>query len=177
MNHLATPSAYGTLTEPTTLTIQRHLPGPIERAWAYLVESDLRRQWLAAGDMPTTPGESFTLTWRNDELTNPPGTRPEGMSAEHSATCELATYDPPNTLAFQFGPHGLVTITLEAAGTRILLTLTHARLLNRNTTLNVSAGWHMHLDLLVARTAETEPQPFWDGWARLKTEYTNRLPG
>ena len=44
---LTAPDAYGVLTEPATLKIQRLLPGPIERVWAYLVESDLRRQWLA----------------------------------------------------------------------------------------------------------------------------------
>jgi uncharacterized protein YndB with AHSA1/START domain len=50
MNESATPDHYGVLSEPATLTIQRLLPGPIERAWAYLTESDLRRQWLAAGE-------------------------------------------------------------------------------------------------------------------------------
>ena len=49
MNEPANPDAYGVLTEPATLKIQRLLPGPIERVWAYLTESDLRRQWLAAG--------------------------------------------------------------------------------------------------------------------------------
>ena len=43
---------YGRLIEPATLKIERLLPGPIERVWAYLTESDLRRQWLASGEMP-----------------------------------------------------------------------------------------------------------------------------
>lgn len=51
MSELATIDAYGALTGPATLTIQRLLPGPIERVWAYLTQSDLRRQWLAAGEM------------------------------------------------------------------------------------------------------------------------------
>ena len=66
------------LTEPATITIQRFLPGPIERVWAYLTESDLRRQWLAAGQMEMKVGAPFELVWRNNELTNPPGKRPEG---------------------------------------------------------------------------------------------------
>jgi hypothetical protein len=37
-------SIYGVLTEPATRAIERLLPGPIERIWAYLTESDLRRQ-------------------------------------------------------------------------------------------------------------------------------------
>ena len=54
MSKCANPGAYGTLIEPATLKIQRLLPGPIERVWAYLTESDLRRQWLAAGPMEMT---------------------------------------------------------------------------------------------------------------------------
>ena len=83
MNERANANAYGVLTEPATLTIQRFLPGPIERVWAYLTESDLRRQWLAAGQMEMNVGAPFELVWRNSELTNPPGRRPEGFGDEH----------------------------------------------------------------------------------------------
>jgi hypothetical protein len=34
----------------------------------------------------------------------------------------------------------------------------------------------MHLDVLAARVRGTEPAPFWDGWARLKQDYAERLP-
>lgn len=51
MTHLESLDLYGVLTEPATLKIQRLLPGPVERIWAYLTESELRRQWLAAGPM------------------------------------------------------------------------------------------------------------------------------
>jgi hypothetical protein len=34
MNATTKPDAYGELIEPTTLKIQRLLPGPIERIWA-----------------------------------------------------------------------------------------------------------------------------------------------
>ena len=53
--------ADGALSEPATLTIQRFLPGPIERIWAYLTESDLRRRWLAAGQMEMKVGAPFEL--------------------------------------------------------------------------------------------------------------------
>src|SRR5262249_55047990 len=72
MNAPASRDAYGTLIEPTTLKIQRLLPGPIERVWAYVTDSELRRKWLAAGKMEMKTGSSFELVWRNDELTNPP---------------------------------------------------------------------------------------------------------
>ena len=56
MTELATPGDYGAQTAPDTIEIQRLLPGPIERVWAYLTESDLRRRWLAAGEMGLQAG-------------------------------------------------------------------------------------------------------------------------
>jgi hypothetical protein len=65
-------------TAPDTIRIERLLPGPIERVWSYLTQSELRRRWLASGDMDLRPGASFTLTWRNDELTAALRPRPDG---------------------------------------------------------------------------------------------------
>ena len=78
------PDAYGTLIEPTTLKIQRLLPGPVERIWAYLTDSELRRKWLAAGAMDMKVGAPFELTWRNAELSDTPGARPDGFPEQHS---------------------------------------------------------------------------------------------
>ena len=83
MNAVANPDAYGVVTEPATLTIQRVLPGSVERAWDYLTRSDLRRQWLAAGDMELRAGGAFEFVWRNDELNGPAGQRPDGFPDEH----------------------------------------------------------------------------------------------
>jgi hypothetical protein len=53
----------------------------------------------------------------------------------------------------------------------------HRRLRDRSVVMLVGPGWHMHLDLLVARISGTkEPAPFWDGWTRLKKDYDSRLP-
>src|SRR5258708_16913498 len=95
MNERATLDPYGVLIEPATLKIQRLLPGPIERVWAYLTESDLRRQWLAAGQMEMRVGAPVELVWRNDELTNPPGQRPPGFSDEHRMQSRITELAPP----------------------------------------------------------------------------------
>jgi hypothetical protein len=42
--------------------------------------------------------------------------------------------------------------------------------------LGVSAGWHADPALLVARLSGNEPEPFWDGWSRLKAECDRRIP-
>jgi uncharacterized protein YndB with AHSA1/START domain len=167
---------YGELTEPTTLKIQRLLPGPIERVWAYLTDEELRRKWLAAGKMDPKSDEPFELVWHNSELTNPPGQRPEGFGEEHRMQCQILAFDPPRKLAFSFGRSGDVTIELEPKGHDVQLTLLHRRIPDRNTMLMVSAGWHAHLDILVARSTAAEPEPFWDHWSRLKRDYEERLP-
>jgi uncharacterized protein YndB with AHSA1/START domain len=176
MNELANLEAYGVLTEPATLKIQRLLPGPIERVWAYLTESDLRRQWLAAGQMEMKAGAPFEFVWRNDELTDPPGQRPPGFSEEHRMQGRITELDPPRKLAIAWRDTGDVSFDLEPVGNDVLLTLIHRRLPDRAAMLKVGAGWHMHLDILVARARGQKPEPFWDGWSRLKGEYDRRLP-
>jgi hypothetical protein len=58
----------------------------------------------------------------------------------------------------------------------VLLTVIHRRLPDRATLLKVGAGWHMHLDILVARATGKKPAPFWEGWSQLQKEYDKRMP-
>src|SRR5260370_9901280 len=98
MSRTTTIDAYGELTEPATLTIERLLPGPIERVWAYLTESDLRRRWLAAGEMEMKADTSFEWVWRFAELTNPPAQRPAADPAAHRLERPSIELDPPRKL-------------------------------------------------------------------------------
>jgi uncharacterized protein YndB with AHSA1/START domain len=174
MTDLATLAAHGELIEPTTLKIQRLLPGPIERVWTYLTESELRRQWLASGEMQPKAGTPFELTWRNDELTD--GKRPEGFSETHSMQSRIVEFDPPRKLVFAWNNSGDVSFELESKGAKVLLTVIHRRLPDRATLLKVAAGWHAHLDVLVMRASGKTPTDFWDTWQRLHKEYGERLP-
>jgi uncharacterized protein YndB with AHSA1/START domain len=176
MSKPPTPDAYGELIEPATLKIQRLLPGPIERVWAYLTQSELRRQWLAVGDMEMKVGASFELVWRNDELSNPPGKRPQGFEEEHRMQSRIVACDAPHRLVFTWQRGGEVSFDLEARGSKVLLTVVHRRLPDRATMVKVAAGWHGHLDVWVARATGAEPDPFWDRWLSLKDEYDRRLP-
>ena len=177
MNAHATAVAdFGEMIEPTTLKIQRMLPGAPERVWDYLTKSELRRQWLAAGKMDSTAGASFELVWRNNELTDPPGQRPEGFGEEHRMQSRITELDPPRKISFTWQNSGDVTFELEPRDDKVLLTVTHRRLPDRRTMLMVGPGWHMHLDVLAARVSGTETGPFWDGWLRLQKEYERRLP-
>ena len=166
---------FGVLTEPATLKIERLLPGPIERCWAYLTDSDLRRKWLAACAMEMREDTSFEFVWRNNELTDPPGKRPDGATDEHRMKCRITRLDPPRSLAITWGEKGAVSFDLTPVGDEVLLTIIHRRLPDRATMLNVAAGWHTHLDILEARARNREPEPFWDSWSRRKEQYGRRI--
>src|SRR5215813_3233831 len=176
MNQRTIPEAYGVLIEPATLKIQRLLPGPVERVWAYLTQSELRRQWLAAGEVEMKVGTPLEFVWRNDELTDPSGERPRGFAAEHRMQSRITELEPPRKIAFTWAGSGDVSFELEARGEEVLLTVIHRRLPARANLMRVGPGWHMHLDVLVARVTGREPEPFWDGWRRLEKEYDRRLP-
>lgn len=94
---------YGMIIETGTLRIQRLLPGPLKRVWAYLIESDKRASWLAAGEMPMQVGAKIELLFCNADLagedekprqnTNPvPVNRPDGAYHLHSATAPGELY-------------------------------------------------------------------------------------
>ena len=90
---------------------------------------------------------------------------------------QITELEPLRKLTITWSGTGDVSFELEPKGDEVLLTLTHRRLPNRSTTLMVGPGWHMHLDVLAARLTGKEPEPFWDGWSRLRGEYDGRIPG
>lgn len=162
---------HGVLAPDKSLRIQRRLPGPMERVWAYLIDSELRSQWLASGDMQLQSGASFELVWRNDELSHSADERPDGFPAESRATCQFIEVDPPRRMRYIWPGVGEVSMELEPMGGDVLLTVTHRQLVGERLILNVSAGWHAHLALLVARLEGTAPPSLWATWKRARAEY------
>ncbi|MEX2518321.1 MAG: SRPBCC family protein [Paracoccaceae bacterium] len=177
MTKLSTIDAFGDVDAANTLTIRRLMPGSVERVWAYLTESELRAKWLASGEMAMKVGAPFELVWRNSELTDPPGERPEGFSGEHRMESRIVELDPPRKLVIAWSGAGDVSFELRPEGEGVLLTVTHRRIPERAMRLMIGAGWHSHLDVLVARVAGAQPAPFWDCWTRLRKEYDARMPG
>lgn len=176
MTRPATIDAYGSLIEPATLKIERVLPGPVERIWAYVTESELRSKWLAEGDMPLEQGAEFELVWRNSKLSDPPSATPEGFPEEQRMQSRVVDVDAPRRLVITWGTASEVTFHLEPMGGDVLLTIIHRRLPDRASKLNVSAGWHAHLDVLSARLSGAALPPFWPTWAKFKKDYEARLP-
>lgn len=170
-------SEYGVVTAPDTVRIERTLPGPIERLWAYLTEPDKRAQWLAGGEMDLHAGGRVELVFRNSMLTGryekPPAkfAKHEGGGFEGRVTeCE-----PPRLLAYTWGESSEVRFELTPRGDKVHLVLTHRRLPSRDDMVNVSGGWHAHLGLLAERLEGRTPAAFWPTVERLHAEYEQRI--
>ncbi len=170
-------SDHGKFAAPGEIRFVRVLPGPIERVWDYLTKSDMRRQWLASGDMELKVGAPCDLVWYHDETTTPPGKRPETMSSPEShLPSRITQCDPPHKLGFMFWSDSEVIFELKPAGAKVLLTLTHKSLPSRGMMVGVSTGWHTHLDVLEARLSATKIEYFWDHWRAYKELYETRIP-
>ncbi len=88
----------------------------------------------------------------------------------------ITELDPPRKLSVAWDGTGDATFALTPYDHRVRLTVIHRGLGDRQTLLAISAGWHMHLDILVTRAEGGDPEPFWDGWSRLRQEYDRRMP-
>lgn len=175
-------SDYGVLTAPDTLRIERMLPGPIERVWQYLTQSELRAKWLAEGEVETCIGGRVEHTFRNSELSpeqDIPPPQYSGCAGDVPMLGKVTACKPLELLSYIWnagsGEESEVSFQLEAQQDQVKLTLTHKRLTNANTRLSVSAGWHTHLNILRDLLQGKTPQGFWRVHSQLEAEYKARL--
>ena len=171
-------SEFGVVTEARTLRIRRTLPGPVERVWAYLTESEKRGRWLASGPMDLRVGGRVELTFRNSDLSAHAEPPPDKYKDREGASVHgrVTRCEPPRLLSYTWGEHSEVTFELTPQGADVLLVLTHRRLPDRAMMVKVGSGWHTHLDILLDQLAGRAPRPFWSTHARLEAEYERRLP-
>ena len=175
MSKAATLNAYGVLAEPGTLKFQRLMPGPASRLWRHLTESDLRRQWLAAGKMELKVGAPVEFIWRNDELNNPPRQRPAGFPEEQRMQGRITALDAPSNLAIAWNGFGEVSYALETKGEDVLLTMIQRGLPSRDIVVMFAAGSHTHFDILESCLDGKALPDFWKSWSRLQKEYDARI--
>ena len=155
----------------------RLLPGPIERVWGYLVEPDLRAQWLAAGPMELRLGGVLELRFRHADLSPTRAPTPEAYRAiegGHVQQGAITQIDPPRRLAFTWGdgpPPSEVIFELAPHGALVRFVVTHKQLADAAALRSVSAGWHTHVDFLDDRLHGRVPDAFWTRHAAIETLY------
>ena len=167
----------GTTTEKATVRLERLLPGPIERVWAYLTEADKRATWFAGGTFDLRVGGRAELHFDHSNISSEK--TPDEYKSKKSDWSETITrVDPPRLLSYTFGAAGAeseVTFELETRGKDVLLVITHRRIVDRKTMVGVAGGWDAHVGILSDRLNGVEPRPFWTTHARLKREYEAKL--
>jgi len=169
---------YGVVTEPDTMRVERLLPGPIERIWAYLTEPDKRAKWLAGGPMELRVGGRAESRFKHADLSaeKTPPEKFRKMEGGHTLNCRITACGAPRLLSYTWGEDwGEVIFELLPRGKDVLLVVTHRRLGDRGTIASVAGGWHAHLGILADRLHKREPQGFWSAYMRLEADYERRL--
>lgn len=175
-------SDYGVVTEAGSVRFERLLPASVERVWEYLIDSELRRKWFAGGEMAPQAGGPLTLVFRNSELAPDGEEVPEKFRKYEGMEMrgEVVRAEPPRLLVWNWfeedGPPTEVSWELEPRGEQTLMTLTHRRLANRAAMVDVSGGWHLHLDVLEDVLGGRPKRAFWSRNATLEQEYGARIP-
>lgn len=176
-------SDFGVMTEPGTVRLERVLPGPIDRVWDYLTDSDKRGTWLASGPMEQRVGGRVVLTFQHANLSAKKEPTPERYKKHeggHTFEARVTRCEPPRLLSYTWagepGAESEVTFELTPRGADVLLVVTHRRLPDRAGMVGVAGGWHAHLAVLVALLSGRKPAPFWSSLAIIDDEYERRFP-
>lgn len=180
MSDLLSPD--GEAIDAHTVRFERLLPGPIERVWAFLTESEKRGLWLATGEFDLRPGGKTTLFFQHKNLSPKRATPPEQfrkMDEEGGGfDGTVLRCEPPRLLTITWGGEpneSEVTfeLTPQSDG-QVLLTLTHRRL-GGDEMLLVGPGWHTHLGILADRLSGIEPENFWIAFVQWKEHYAAKF--
>lgn len=161
-----------TLIPPSTVRLERLLPGPVERVWAYLTESDKRATWLAAGEFDLRVGGKVELHFENDKLPN--DGVPEGRGGPRSFEGRITRLEPLRALAYTWkwdAGDSEVLYELTPKGKDVLLTIHHRLPDEPGIKRGVSGGWVVHTGILADLLNGVKPRPFWATHDRLVKEY------
>jgi uncharacterized protein YndB with AHSA1/START domain len=168
-----------TMIEPGTVKLERLLPGPVERVWAYLTESDKRATWLAAGEFDLRVGGRIRLEFNNTNLSSDKAVPPKYKGRElRQFEGAITRLEPMRLLAHTWkwdGGDTEVTYELTPRGKDVLLVIVHRRLQGRELQASVMGGWDVHTGILADVLNGLEPRPFWTTHSKLEQEYAATL--
>jgi uncharacterized protein YndB with AHSA1/START domain len=169
-----------TVVEPGTVRLERVLPGPLERVWAYITEADKRAKWLCGGEFDLRVGGKVRMEFDNNSLTSDKNPPPKHKGhVKHTSFGVVTRLEPMRVLAHTWtweSGDTEVTYELEPRGKEVLLTIVHRQLKSRDGTLSVMGGWDVHTGILADVLSGTEPRPLWTTLAKLEKEYEGTVP-
>lgn len=164
-----------TVIEPGTVKLERLLPGPIERVWAYITEADKRAKWLCGGRFELRVGARIRMEFDNNSLSSDKDAPPKYKGREKKGFDGVVTrLEPMRLLAHTWtwdSGDTEVIYQLEPRGKEVLLTIVHRRVEGKDATASVMAGWDVHTGILADVLNGAEPRPLWKTHTRLEQEY------
>lgn len=175
-------SDYGELLDENTVRFERMVPGPIERVWSFLTESDKRARWLCSGDVASAVGGVVDMHFHNQSLSGdndiPRPEKYQGRPEKISFVGTVTRFEPPYILehTWEFGEESSeVCYELSEQGDKVKLVLIHRKLESADTVRDVSGGWHTHLNVLVDVLDGVKARPFYKMQTQYESEYAERL--
>ncbi len=167
-----------TVVEPGTVKVERLLPGPVERVWAYLTDSRKRATWFAGGEFDLRVGGRARLEFDHASLSSEKVTPDKFKNVGRPQFDGTITrLEPMRVLAYtmRFGERDSeVTFELAPRGKEVLLVITHRGMDERDLRVRIMAGWDVHTGILADVLNGVEPRPFWSTHAKLAKEYEAR---
>jgi uncharacterized protein YndB with AHSA1/START domain len=169
---------YATRIAPDAIRLERLLPGPIERVWGFLTESEQRKRWLAGGHMDLRAGGKVELEFAHEIISAEP-TPARYKDMPMGFTGRVLRCEPPKLLEFTWlethGAHSQVLWELATRGDQVLFTITHTKVGDRAALLSVSGGWDVHVGILDDVLNNRKPRGFWSSHEKREAEYARRF--
>ena len=99
---------YGVVLESGAVRFERLLPGPLERVWSYLTQSEKRGTWLASGEIEPRVGGAADLLFKHSEITSeqPPERYREMNDKGWPSKGTVTRYEPMTALAMTWPGEG-----------------------------------------------------------------------
>jgi uncharacterized protein YndB with AHSA1/START domain len=166
-------NSFGRVTDGNTIRFERTLPCSLETAWSYLTQPGRLATWLAEGTIELRVGGRVDLSFDVEEV---PEHMPGGAFILGAVTLCVPqrvlafTWTNPDTTTDSDRAIPTVSFELEPHDQYVRLSLTH-RHLTSDAVARYAAGWHTHLDILLARLQNHQPDAFLSTWKRLLPVY------
>jgi len=162
-----------------TVRLERLLDAPVDRVWSFLIDSDKRALWFAAGPMELEAGGKLSFTFAHETLSAKPADSPSRFAPASGRVADghVEAIDPPHSLAFHWGGGDDVAhFTLTPEGDRTRLVITHKHLTTRTNRVMVASGWDAHTQVLARALAGERLDSFWGAFETAFSQYDAAFP-
>lgn len=159
---------FAEISNSNTVRFQRILPGPVERVWEFVTSPAGIVQWLFA--------ESTFELFTGGRVDLKFGTPDPQNGHQYNVRGTVSEVELNRLIAFSWietstDLSSYVRFELEQQANDVLLTVTHTYV-SPEFMPKVGAGWHSHLDILVAIARGEKPQEFLPTYTELLKKYS-----